>query len=242
MGYFTFLDQAFAQLARERSGTSAASLLEQGASVLTAVLDGPATAAAFLEEWSKRFQGGEVRERGQSQLHNNGFSKISLLRFGQGWNLRLHFWPTGYVDSRIHDHRWSFWSMTLAGAITARNFVIDDRTLQRTTCVRLYDAAADGSKKIEVIEPAGLRCSGSYELAAGHAHLLDYRDPHRVANTGTSPAVTLMLSAPAERDFSHSYGSRGPSPQLAAPPRLDDAAVVQQVAQVTELLAAAGEW
>lgn len=54
----------------------------------------------------------------RSYQHGNGFLKVVLL--DRGYKLRLHIWFAGQsCEENIHDHRWSFSSLILAGALTS---------------------------------------------------------------------------------------------------------------------------
>lgn len=220
------------------TGPDDATSLARGGNVLTSAFANPANSAGLLASWADALEAGETYDRGRSQMHNNGFSKISLVRLDGGWNLRLHVWPAGKGDPRVHDHRWSFASIAVAGALDVMNYVVEpaDEGEDPTHRYRLYDATGDGEKRLERIEDGALRPSSSYRIGRGAFHVLDYRDPHIVWNTTGDDAVTLMLSGPARREFSHSYGERGASDVLPAPELVDDARAIEHVRAVAQRL------
>jgi len=186
----------------------------------------------LLNSWLDLMSNGSEIKRGQSQVHNNGFLKISLYKFDSGWNLRLHVWPPKVSDPRIHDHRWSFASLSLAGRLDAMNYILDESALDNMPRYRLYDADLTGEKQLERIDDAKLRPTCSYRLSQGDFHLLDYRDPHIVWNPTNDYSITLMLSGPAERSYSHSFGPRSEKNSLPAPSVITDDQAKLTVAEI----------
>lgn len=205
--------------------------------LLTSELATPRARALLLHSWATAIENGDRPARGHSQIHNNGFSKISLGRIANGWNVRLHVWPAGQADSRIHDHRWSFVSVAFAGVLDVTNYAADEAgTGKVTPRYRLYDAAASGEKRLERVADVTLRPASFYQVHAGRCHALDFRDPHLVANSTDRQAVTLMLSAPPSRDYSHSYGERDRDDILPAPRKLSDEDAIARVRRVATSL------
>ena len=196
--------------------------------------------ALLLHSWATAIENGDRFNRGRSQLHNNGFSKISLGKFANGWNVRLHVWPAGQADARIHDHRWSFVSVAFAGVLDVTNYVAGEAGEGAATPrYRLYDAATSGEKRLEHVADVTLRPTSFYQVHAGGCQALDFRDPHLVANSTNRQAVTLMVSAPPSRDYSHSYGERDQTCMLPAPREVSDEEAITQVRRVAASLEAA---
>jgi hypothetical protein len=207
--------------------------------LLAGELATPQSRALLLHSWAGAIGHGATLSRGRSQLHNNGFSKVSLCKIAGGWNVRLHVWPAGQADARIHDHRWSFVSIALAGTLDVSNYVAADAgDGQATPRYRLYDAIGNGEKRLERADDATLRPTSFYQVRAGGCHALDFRDPHLVANSTGRQAVTLMLSAPPSRDYSHSYGRRDQAAMLPAPRELSDEEAIAEVRRVAASLGA----
>ena len=227
------------ELMRSGTGDSGddSTLLAHAGELLTGAFRDPAGGAVLLSSWADGLEAGAGYDRGRSQVHNNGFAKISLGRLDGGWNVRLHVWPRGQGDARIHDHRWSFASIAVAGALDVMNHTIDPESPEGfSDRYRLYDATGDGAKRLEQVDSVRLRPSSSYRITQGSFHMLDYRDPHIVWNHGASDAVTLMLSGPPRRQFSHSYGPRTDSSVLPAPDSLSDRDAVRHVREVVDRL------
>ena len=62
----------------------------------------------------------------RSYQHGNGFLKVVLL--DRGYKLRLHIWFAGQsCEENIHDHRWSFSSLVLSGALVSEIW-LDEQT------------------------------------------------------------------------------------------------------------------
>ena len=70
-----------------------------------------------------------TRIAGESYWHGNGFAKLILHRHVEpAFHLRLHVWPVGGPDrpmfetGNIHNHRWAFASVVLAGGLHVEDF------------------------------------------------------------------------------------------------------------------------
>lgn len=239
LGRFSRFTEMLADLAVDRAH-SFPSLLPHLTGFMTDELSTPQAGALLLNSWVAAVENGAQFKRGRSQIHNNGFSKVSLCKIGDEWNLRLHVWPAGRGDTRIHDHRWPFVSVVLAGTLSVLNYVEDtDHPGLITPRYRLYDAIGRGEKRLERGEDAPLRPSSFYRVAAGECHALDFRDAHIVSNTTNLHAVSLMLSGPPARDYSHSYGARDNDEILPAPREVSDQEAISQVRSVAAALASA---
>ncbi|MCC2033214.1 hypothetical protein [Microbacterium allomyrinae] len=211
--------------------------LARAGHILTSAFADPSRSAAILSSWADEIEQGAEPDRGRSQMHNNGFSKISLVRLDGGWNLRLHVWPAGQGDQRIHDHRWSFASIAVDGALDVMNYTRDDDALAAgAPRYRLFDATGTGEKRLERVEDGRIRPTSSYRISSGAFHILDYRDPHIVWNNTGADAVTLMLSGPAKREYSHSYGERTAADVLPAPDVIDDDRAIAHVRAIAARL------
>ena len=176
-------------------------------------------------------------DRGRSQIHNNGFAKVSLARRPGSWHLRLHIWPSHSCDARIHDHRWSFYSLVLGGRLAATNYRVSGEGGQLLPRYRLHDATGGGEKRLERDGSVTLRAIAHYEILTGGVHGLDYDEPHIVRNVSDETAVTLMLSAPAQREYSHSYGERSDDAYVPAPSAVEDARAIAFVEAATAIIA-----
>ncbi|GCD20789.1 hypothetical protein ACFO3K_19940 [Cellulomonas algicola] len=233
-------DDLRAQLVAATRGPRDSDALAQAGRLLTTAFADRAGGAALLSSWADRLRDGRTTVRGRSQVHHNGFAKISLARLDGGWNLRLHVWPAGQGDARVHDHRWSFASIAVDGALDVVNYSRDTGPDDEVRpCYRLYDATGDGEKRLERAPDEAVRPTSSYRIGAGAFHVLDFRDPHVVRNTTATDAVTLMLSGPARREFSHSYGARDRDDVLPAPALVDDERAIDHVRLVAARLRSA---
>jgi hypothetical protein len=141
------------------------------------------------------------RPRGTSLVHENGFTKISLWKFDNGCLLRLHIWPeAGFVDSRIHSHRWKLSSFCMEGALTALNYAEDPQAPPINT-FRLDDEV-NGRKESAFLARKSLAPGSVYTVTRGEGHYLHHAIMHRVSKPEGVHAITLMLSGVAQNDHS----------------------------------------
>jgi hypothetical protein len=123
---------------------------------------------------------------GKAYSHPNGFTKIPIATFGAaGCRLTLHIWHEHFRDGDIHDHRWAFASVVLAGEIINTEYrpVCDDRgSLEQY----MYTPSADGTSFS--LHPTGrifnegaaaralIRTGESYSMALGQFHRAESGD------------------------------------------------------------------
>jgi hypothetical protein len=142
----------------------------------------------------------------RSYWHSNGFAKLVVhVNDEPDFRLRLHVWPaddrrgSGYEN--IHNHRWPFASIVLAGAIRVEQFREVDDFDQRGTvvCNRLvYEAAAPGRVgRLRVEGKCALRKLGRPVYPAGTVYFCDTDMLHTVARASGGTAATLMLAGAA---------------------------------------------
>ena len=174
------------------------------AEMLAAALPDAGSAARFLRGAVARRRSGAAVDHGSSHVHRNGFTKVSLVRDRAcGWNLRLHVWWAPARDAQVHDHRWDFASLVLAGSLRAVNYRVGDGA--QYAIARYSDAVAGGRKSVEASGACALVPAASYSLSAGGTHSLRYDVPHVLDHADDSPAATLVLTGPAQRDFSRAF-------------------------------------
>ena len=142
----------------------------------------------------------------RSYWHSNGFAKLVVhVNDEPEFRLRLHVWPSdarhgpGYEN--IHNHRWAFGSIVLAGAIRVEQFAEVDEFDQCGTvvCNRLvYEAAAPGRVgALRVEGKCALRRVGLPVYPAGTAYFCDTQMLHTVSRASGGTAATLMLAGAA---------------------------------------------
>ena len=137
---------------------------------------------------------------GRSYHHGNGFLKVVLAN-RQGWKLRLHIWfPDAPCEENIHDHRWSFASTVLCGALLSETFV-DDPQGPVNGVEYLYHASQGGDSSRKVASgDFRLRSQGRTMRRAGEAYALPSSVLHRICDyTGKGLVATMMCSAPTRQ-------------------------------------------
>jgi hypothetical protein len=162
----------------------------------------------------------------RSYLHPNGFAKLRLYRSLHGkWQLRLHVWPSEAAAARalgdIHDHRWTFQSWVLAGALQERVFRSIDgnghaklmyEPASQSNHKRLYEV---GSVRLEQVEEL------NHEPDTGHGG--DANWIHQFGPVRQQLCATLVVIGPPARAYSHVYRDtwNDGTPQVIRPPVVD---------------------
>jgi hypothetical protein len=154
-----------------------------------------------------------------SYWHSNGFAKLVLHRnTDPELSLRLHVWtgdrPAPTVDyQNIHNHRWAFGSVVLAGALDVDEFeeTSDAADPKALACnAYAYDAVADGaSGQLRPLGIRALRPTGSASYEAGEMHLCDTRTLHTVTPVGSGLTATILVQGPAETGTALVYQQTG---------------------------------
>ena len=138
-----------------------------------------------------------VQISARSYQHGNGFLKVVLL--DRGYKLRLHIWFAGQTcEENIHDHRWSFSSLILAGALKSE--IWTDHAEGQVFQEYEYHAAT-------AVKPAFKTDIGSQSLQLDHVQVNTVGDHyvmpkgklHRIINPGHQLVATMMCSAPTEQ-------------------------------------------
>jgi len=154
----------------------------------------------FFESYLAYLDGPQDWPTGSSLAHENGFIKISLAKFGNDEQLRLHIWPKSeFVDSRAHSHRWNFSSYILSGTLIGMNYSVS--ALGDQSFFKLYDAV-DGLKTLVPHLTGSLILDGSYDVSASCSHYLNFHTIHRVRKLAGSGSLSLMLSGPPLSEYS----------------------------------------
>jgi hypothetical protein len=148
--------------------------------------------------------------RGNSLLHENGFSKISIYKCPDTQiQMRLHKWPKGSNDVTIHNHRWDLFSYCISGRLHCQNFKTRKDINNNTYIYQVSDADDNLEKKRTALYPVEVVSSCQYDLMSGGAHFLEYEELHRVEVP--EDTFTLFISGPPKRDYSHVIYHEAPS-------------------------------
>jgi hypothetical protein len=168
------------------------------ADALTAIIDDPDTFRSLLAEISaSRDLLDEVASR--SVWHPNGFGKIVLLT-GPTHRLRLHVWRRsdgmpGSSRENIHNHRWDFAMVLLAGRYRHQEY----RPTSDGEDFHAYAYTSSADKSSYSLTPAGskpLRCVFEASLSEGSRYTIASEVIHRVIPDPASPPVSLVLEGP----------------------------------------------
>ncbi|MCX5329163.1 MULTISPECIES: hypothetical protein [unclassified Streptomyces] len=135
----------------------------------------------------------------RSVVHPNGFAKIVLLS-ASDFCLRLHVWHengarTSEFRESVHNHRWDFAAVVLAGAYRHQEFQVCDGG---SSFLRYRYQPAEDRRSFALV-PHGdqpLRCVFDVHLAQGSRYSMSSRVLHRVVPDPALPAVSLVLEGP----------------------------------------------
>lgn len=133
----------------------------------------------------------------RSYQHGNGFLKVVLL--DRGYKLRLHIWFAGQsCEENIHDHRWSFSSLILTGALTSEIWA-DHAQGQ---AFQEYEYHAASKKHAPFKTNVGMKLLQLDHVqvnTAGESYVMPKGKLHRIINPGHQVVATMMCSAPTEQ-------------------------------------------
>lgn len=153
----------------------------------------------------------------RSYRHVSHFDKIVIVEaeIPNGYRLTAHMWDPPYTeaelnDELIHDHRFSFWSAILTGALTSRVFTPDPEGTE----FRRYQYTPENASAENFYAFHGacrLRASDLKVEEAGQAYYLSYDTTHKVILPLATLACTLVLRSPRARTFSNVYNTVYPT-------------------------------
>jgi len=133
----------------------------------------------------------------RSYQHGNGFLKVVLL--DRGYKLRLHIWFAGQsCEENIHDHRWSFSSLIITGALTSE--IWKDVDAGQDFQEYEYHAATQSRAPFKTeIGVNALKLGHVQVKQAGESYVMPKGKLHRIINPGHQLVSTMMCSAPTEQ-------------------------------------------
>lgn len=133
----------------------------------------------------------------RSYQHGNGFFKVVLLN--NGYKLRLHVWFAGEsCEENIHDHRWSFSSLILAGELKSEIWK-DDRLGQQFQEFEYHAASNSYAPTKKFIGQNHLSLLHTNVNRTGESYVMPKGKLHRIINPGHQLVATMMCSAPTEQ-------------------------------------------
>ena len=132
----------------------------------------------------------------RSVRHPNGFTKIVLLSRPL-YSLRLHVWRSGPGSGQedIHNHRWDFSTILLAGSYCHQEFrPVGDG--EKFFAYTYRPAGSLGSYSLDPIGVRPLRRVFSAHLSQGSRYTMSSEVLHRVVPDPGEPVVSLVLEGP----------------------------------------------
>jgi hypothetical protein len=166
----------------------------------------------------------EVASR--SIWHPNGFAKIVLLS-RPSYKLRLHIWrnssgPQPDAREHIHNHRWDFSAILLAGGYCHQEF----RPAASGEKFFAYTYRSAGDSSSYFLDPMGtqaLRCVFNAHLSRGSRYTISSEVLHRVVPVPGQSAVSLVLEGPhrpssVEVFTTEEVGQTGAAPRATLSP------------------------
>lgn len=118
-----------------------------------------------------------------------------------GWTLKLHIFLRD--DHDLHDHPWKFWTWLIAGSYR-----------EEVTCESAFNAEGKAFADVRITvtgdgtHPSGARISYHIERKPGSLAFRPAKWVHRVLLIDKKPCATLILTAPVEREWGFTKGSR----------------------------------
>ncbi|MDE2793158.1 MAG: hypothetical protein OXI81_22460 [Paracoccaceae bacterium] len=160
----------------------------------------------------------------RSYRHVNHFDKIVLFDDGNPDHARLtlHLWRPPYTvgeiqDELIHDHRFSFWSKVLCGALRSEVF---ERTVEDCPNARLYRAYSycpenkDIANFYKHLGDVRLKICKYQMTDQDRTYYLSFDTIHRICLPEQHTVSTLVLRSPRLRSHSTVYNSVYPKTEL----------------------------
>jgi hypothetical protein len=148
-----------------------------------------------------------------SYIHANGFYKIVLLSSDErDYKLRLHVWPPRkegrpYRRADIHDHRWDFGSLILAGSYTHEEYK-PNRAGILTRKYEYVPLARDGLFNLRYLGEARLKRTFRCLMVAGTRYTLDAGVLHYVVQESEHLTATLVLRGKRSRRSTFVFSRR----------------------------------
>ncbi|MEV3978227.1 hypothetical protein [Nonomuraea sp. NPDC049758] len=118
--------------------------------------------------------------------HPNGFTKIPLSASADKRRLFLHVWENPASDSQIHDHRWGFTSIVLAGHLVNTTYNLEPCVSGMSDMRGAHIATYSSDGATFALEPAGGSAvvpvvRARVTLSRGEQYSQEPTELHRVA-------------------------------------------------------------
>lgn len=136
-----------------------------------------------------------------SYRHRNGFDKIVLASAGNGgMKLVLHVWPLSDLpcQDHIHDHRWDFASVVLAGTLKLDMYQ-RDQVGEAYTLMRYRSLPGPGNCALELDGTMVVSAHASVTMTTGSSYSWSADVLHRAYGLPGQLTATLIVQGPARR-------------------------------------------
>ena len=136
-----------------------------------------------------------------SYRHRNGFDKIVLASGGgAGLKLVLHVWPRHDLpdEDHIHNHRWDFASVVLAGALQLDVYE-PDHAGEPYSVMRYRSLPGPGNCDLELDGTMTVSVHASLTMAVGSSYTWSADMLHRAYGVPGQMTATLIVQGPARR-------------------------------------------
>lgn len=160
----------------------------------------------------------------RSYRHVNHFDKIVLVDSDDPsqYRLTLHLWAPPYSadqleEELIHDHRFSFWSTILTGALVSQNYSVSENGKR----FRQYRYIPEDRDALNFYRFVGERTLSAREVvrgAVGEAYFLSHEKVHRVLLPRSRTVCTLVLRGPRQSNHSNVYNTVYPEENIEMTP------------------------
>jgi hypothetical protein len=171
----------------------------------------PRSVAALLES-ALRDDARAAFHAGLSYTHPLGFEKIILIDAEREFALRLHvWWPTGEPEvEHVHNHRFGFASVILAGGFTMRTFAVSP---DGDDMVEYREAVADTPPawQLERIGENRLVTASESRLGRGAGYALAAQTLHQIAVTPGTLCITMFLQTAVISSATRVFALPGPN-------------------------------
>ena len=155
---------------------------------------------------------------GRSYKHVNHFSKVLLIDDPdpRKCRLTLHIWRPPFSDGEmsqelIHNHRFSFCSLVLAGVQVHRVFSESSDISDTKTTFQKYKYLPSQTGNIHdcfLVGDVQLDEGEIFSVYRDQHYAMKYLDIHKVElPDGETPIVSLVVRGPRERDFTNTYNT-----------------------------------
>lgn len=156
----------------------------------------------------------------RSYPHVNQFDKIVLVGSPDraAYRLTLHLWEGRYSEDQtgeelIHDHRFNFWSVVLAGALVSQPFEGSEsgKAYRR---YRYFPETFRGRSFSEIYEFTGdtkLRATACTTRTRSESYFLSAENIHRIVLQPARLTCSLVLRGPRLRRYSCVYNTTYPA-------------------------------